>query len=421
MTERAGVNRHIIIWSLFLLGLIVRGYGLSEQPPLDDEVSAAFDAVNYIGSGLWSSIMKEHPPLRNIVIFLSGELFGGYTAWGLRFGSILFGSLSIPVLGYFSHALIKRGIAGLLPAFFLCIDPLHISLSREAFQETTTAFFILAGVLASCHGIKKDRLLLYCMSGLFFGLASASKWHGLFPWALSGAACLAAPLIIRDYTGERRLSVRLLTALTAYIAIPVFIYILTHLPWLGRGHTLYEFAMFQVSQLQANYAHTAADYAETFLERGAYWWFLMPVAWNDFVFSSGKPYLNIAMGNFLVWGLTLPSLWMLMRDCIREKRFETGYIMALFIVSYLPLLLTSRGIWVYNSLSVIPFAFVIIAFAVSRLLEKGRIRNKTVYAYLLIITLVSGLMYPMSTFKALEYQYLKPLTERYSPHKGELR
>lgn len=416
MTDKADRQHHIILWGIFLLGLILRSYGLSEQPPLDDEVGTAFDAVNYIENGLWSRVMWEHPPLRNIVIFLSGKLFGGYDAWGLRFGSILLGSLSIPLLGYFSYALLNRGIAGFLPAFFLCIDPLHISLSREAFQETTTAFFIIAGVLSSYHGIKKDNIFLYAISGLLFGFASASKWHGLFPWAVSAAACLVAPRIIRNYTGDRRFSARLLMVLTAYLAIPVFVYILTFLPWLNRGHSLGEFALFQFSLLQANYVHTAPDYVAKFLERGAYLWFLMPVAWTDFVFSSGKPYLNIAMGNFFVWGLTLPSLFFLLKNWIKMRRFESGYVLALFIVSYLPLLITSRGIWVYNSLAVVPFAFVIISFAIAELLESGRLSYRPLYIYILIIALVSGLMYPMSTFRTLDYPFLKPLAERYNPH-----
>ena len=42
--------------------------------------------------------MWYHPQLRNIIVYLSGELFGGFSAWGLRFGSLLLASLTYGLL-----------------------------------------------------------------------------------------------------------------------------------------------------------------------------------------------------------------------------------------------------------------------------------------------------------------------------------
>ena len=164
------------------------------------------------------------------------------------------------------------------------------------------------------------------------------------------------------------------------------------------------------------YHHQASDYAETYLRKGAYWWFLRPTAWADFVFLEGKAYLTIAMGNFLVWGLTLPALVMSLRRWFSERSFAGGYVIALFLLSYLPLVITTRGIWAFNALSVIPFAFIISAAALMSLIEGGTVTRRQAALYIAAAVAVSALLYPASTMQALDFAYLKPMADAYSPH-----
>lgn len=411
-------NHHVVLWTLFLLALALRGFGLSAQPPLDDEVAAAFSATNYLSSGMWSTVMWEHPPLRNIVIHLSGKVFGGFSAWGLRSGSVLFGSLTVPLLGYLANGLFRSRTAAYLAAAFLCLDPLHISLSRQAFQESTTAFFIVAGAAASLRGIRRDDILFCSLSGVLFGLAAASKWHGLFPLAASAAAYLFAPRLIAGYPGEPRLSTRALTTFTAFCVVPATVYIASFLPWLLRGHSLIEFVQFQGWLLKSNYLHQASAYAETMLTRHAALWFLAPLAWVDFVYHQGRPYLNIAMGNYLTWVLTLPSLVYAVRLWRQERRFETAFAVFLFLASYLPLMLTtSRGIWVFSAPAVLPFAFLLSSFAIASIMKSGSVSRTAVTGYVACVCALTVFMYPLSTFRALEFSHLKPITEIYSPHR----
>ena len=418
MIKKTISNHHIVLFAIFMCAFIIRAYGLSAQPPTDDEAAAASAASNYLKTGILGQVMWYHPPLRNIVIFVSGKIFGGYSAWGLRFGSVLFGSLTVLLLGYLSFSLFRKKLISYLAAFFLCIDPLHISFSRQAFQEAMTPFFIIAGVFAAYHGIRKDNVFYCYLSGVFFGLASSSKWHGLFPWAASAAAYLFAPYLIKEYEGEKSIFARFLNMLSAYAVLPIVIYVAVYIPWLNRGYSIREFIDFQQWLVTRQYFHQASEYAEKFVPKGAYLWFVWPTAWADFVFHQGKAYLNIAMGNFLVWILTLPSLYFCIRNWFRNKSFESGYILVLFLISYLPLVMTTRGIWVFNSLAVIPFAFILSAYAISGLVDDRKVSMRTLVIYIGIIALVSGLMYPLSTMKALEYSYIRPLTEAYSPHKG---
>lgn len=410
-------NHHAVLWALFVLAFLVRSWGLQAQPATGDEAAIASAASNYLQNGLFGQVMWYHPPLRNFVVFLSGELFGGYTAWGLRFGSVALGSLTIPALGYLAWHLFRNRSASYGAAFFLCIDPLHIALSRQAVQETTTAFFIVTGVLAALHGIRRNAARSSYAAGVLFGLATASKWHGIFPWAVSAAAYLAAPWLSTDGDPrERKLPARALTVLAAYGAVPLMVYAAVHLPWLDRGYSMREFADFQGWLVTRQYHHTASAYAETYLPKGAYWWFLRPTAWADFVFLDGKAYLTIAMGNFLTWGLTLPSLWLAGRRWIAERSFAGGYVLALFLASYLPLVLTTRGLWAFNAVSVIPFAFLLSAGAAAGLRDSGKLTRRQAALYVAAAVTVSALLYPASTMQTLDHAYLKPLADLYSPH-----
>lgn len=417
MIKKLFSNHHIVIWSIFILALILRGYGLSEQPPLDDEAAAASAASNYMNTGIFGQVMWYHPQLRNIIVFLSGKLFGGYTAWGLRFGSILCGSLTVLLLGYLTFSLFKKNLISCLAAFFLCIDPIHISASREAFQEPITMFFVVAGALSAYHAIKGDNIVLLYISGIFFGAAVSSKWHGLFPLAVSAVAYISAPWMIKSYAGERNICRRCLNAAGACAAVPVIIYVAIYIPWLYRGYSIPEFFNFQLWLIKHQYYYSGTLYDETMMPHRAYEWFLWPVAWVDFVSHQGKPYLNIAMGNFLIWGLTLPSLYFSVKSWIKDKSFNLGYILALFMAAYLPLLLTTRSVWVYLP-PVVQFAFIFIAYTISSMIESGRVTKKALAIYVSLVILLSAVMYPMSTFRALEYSYIKPLAEMYSPHKG---
>jgi len=405
-----------VLWGLFALAFLLRGFGLASQPPLADEVATASIAENYLHNGWLGSVMWYHPPLRNYIVFLSGKLFGGYSAWGLRFGSVALGSLTVPFAGYLAWSLFRCWRTAWLSGLFLCIDPLHIYASREAFQFSTDPFFIVVGMWAAYVGIRRNALGISCLSGLLFGLASASKWHGLFPWFVSAIAYWTAPWTIPDYPGDRRALRRGLDVLAAFVAIPVTVYVATHIPWMLRGHSLADFADLEAWFVEHQYVYKGTEYDETVLPRRAWLWFVWPAAWMEFVFHEGKAYLAVAMGNLLVWFLTLPALASTVRQWLRERNFASGFLVAVFLCSYLPLVLTTRSIWVISASSLIPMAFILSANAISFWIDRGYVSKRVLAGYLCAVLLLSALMYPMVTGRTLEFEYLKPVAEKYSPH-----
>ena len=418
MMNRVKINPHLVLFGIFILAFLLRAAGLTDQPPLGDEVASAFSATNYIDNGMLGQIMWNHPPLRNYVVFLSEKIFGEYTSWGLRFGNVLLGSLTVLVLGYLGRALFNN-TAGYLSSFFLCIDPLHIAMSRQAFQESMTPFFIVTAVILSLYAIRSDRILFCFLSGIFFGLASASKWHGFLPWAACAVMYLSTPWLIQGQEERRSFFQRLIVVIAAYIAVPVAVYTATYIPWILKGHSMQEFVDLQKWLVVRQHYHLPSIYDQTILPKNPLYWFLWPTAYPEFVFFEGKPYLTVSMGNFLVWALTFPALIYCMKRWWDKKDFAMGFTLVMFMISYLPLILTKRGIYVFSSPPVIIFAFILTSYVISVLMDKNKISGKLLASYLGVVVAVTALMYPMSTARALDYKYLEPVTEIYSPHKGE--
>jgi hypothetical protein len=91
-------------------------------------------------------------------------------------------------------------------------------------------------------------------------------------------------------------------------------------------------------------------------------------------------------------------------------------LQALFWVSYVPLVLSSRPIWLLSSLAVTPFAFALAGRCLSIVLA-GRRNRAWLALFLAAAIAVSVLLFPASAGRAWEFGYLRPVVERLNPHR----
>jgi len=396
------VNRKgfiILITSIFITGVLFRVMFLWTQPPLGDDTLFVISAENYMERGQVGPSMIHHPNLRNILIYVSTRFFGNGPL-GVYGPSLLSGILCIILVYLLALEFLKDRAASAIAMFFIAIDPLHISFSRQAIQETTTAFFILLAVYLYFMFLKKERLLFLTLSGIAFGLGTASKWQALFPLMY----CIVHLIVTR-----KRGALGLLSHLTL---LPFTVYLLTFIPWFTRGYDLIEWFHYQKQLYYLNTIHVN-PVEEAIRNPGKpLLWFIIPAGYGIFTYSAGVPYVTVSMGNPLIWLLALPCLIFIIS---RHKIMEYLHPGGLFLVSYIPMVLASinRDIYVLSAVSVTPFAFIIIAGVINTLRKRFRY---IVYPYLGIVLVVSILMYPMAIGRALEYPYLKPVVERYNPH-----
>ena len=394
---------------IVLLGAILRLVGVAQQPALSDEVSVALSAVHYSEDGQFGPTMWYHPNLRNVALYTIGTLFG-YGPYALRGMSLFTGILSVFLLGVLVYVLTKDRIAALVAAFLLSIEQVHITFSRQAIQETWTTFFFLAGVVLAYAYHKRDRAFLLVLSGVAFGLGMASKFHAFFPLLVSLAALVY--LAWKDRSGARAVF-----AISCLVVTPMIIYLLTYVPWFGRGYDLFDWVRMQhvISVTMTTHPGNPMD---QLIDTKAWQWFLRPMGYANFVISGGRPFLTVAYSNPLVWLLILPSAaYLAWRSLRKDSRPEEGtlLLLALFIVSYVPLACSPRPIWILSSLAVIPFGFAMIAIVASRAAKSVPWGKSALVLYLAGVLVSSLALYPMAVGKGKSYAYLDTIAERFRP------
>lgn len=417
---------------LTAFGVFLRLYDLGAQPPLLDEVQTVFSARNYMEGGQFGPTMAYHPNLRNILIYWMGQS-QGYGPYSLRGISLMTGILSIPLTGMLLYALTRNKTASFLSSFLLSLEQVHITFSRQAIQETWTTFFFLLGTLLAVLSFKKDRPSLLLFSGIVFGLGISSKFHAFFPLM----ACLLAGVYLSWRGRDVSRGVFIFCCL---VLLPLMIFLLTYLPWFHRGYSIGDWIGMQQALLIKMTSHKGNPMDQT-IDIAAWQWFLRPMGYANFVLSQNTPFVTIAFSNPPVWLLVLPSsVYLISRYgmssrgktdafhrpgscCASDNRLGSTdqprqgifFVILLFIISYLPLAISTRPIWLLSSLAVLPFAFMIVALAATELAEKVRWGRSALAVYIIAVMLISLALYPMAIGRGKQFDYLNAIIERFRP------
>ncbi|MEM3420748.1 MAG: glycosyltransferase family 39 protein [Candidatus Hadarchaeum sp.] len=140
----------------------------------------AFPQVKLIQSGYWypdvsgadTYMNAEHPPLVKYLIGISMLLLGDQPmAW--RIPGIVAGALALLVTYFFTARLLGNGVAALLVFPLALTDPILRAMSSVAMLDIYVAFFLS---LSLWFALRRG----YLLSAVFIGLASTSKFTGLF-------------------------------------------------------------------------------------------------------------------------------------------------------------------------------------------------------------------------------------------------
>jgi dolichyl-phosphate-mannose--protein O-mannosyl transferase len=100
---------------------------------------------------------------------------------------------------------------------------------------------------------------------------------------------------------------------------------------------------------------------------------------------------------------------------VRERRGESLLVVALFWVSYIPFLATSRPIWAHSAFTVFCFGLVMVAATLTRLAARSGEWRRMVVGYLLLVMVISAPLYLLAIGKGEDCQALRPLFESYRP------
>jgi mannosyltransferase len=122
------------------------------------------------------------PPLYYYVVALWGRV-AGWSEWSLRYPSVFFGVLIVPLLAVVTIALTRRRVAGLIAAFLVAFHPLLLYYSQEArMYSMLTALGVLLGYLVIQGEATTKRPALYW--AVYVVIATAAVYTHYFAFFL---------------------------------------------------------------------------------------------------------------------------------------------------------------------------------------------------------------------------------------------
>ena len=150
-----------------------------------DEIYHARTAYEHL-TGMYP-YETTHPPLGKVLMSWAIAVFG-MTPFGWRFAGTLCGVLMLPAMYLLGRLLFKKRRFAILPALMMALDTLHYTQTRLATIDSFVVLFILWSVyfmlrwfFTDFFGASlKQNLVPLGLSGLFMGLAVASKWTGCY-------------------------------------------------------------------------------------------------------------------------------------------------------------------------------------------------------------------------------------------------
>ena len=217
---------------------------------------------------------------------------------------------------------------------------------------------------------------------------------------------------------------RLIHGVVLLLLIPAMIYLLTFLPWFGRGYSLAEWPSLQKSMFLETSQHVGYHPKQwDDRDHNAYKWFIMPsvfvdpfmnmdtVETKDGKLPSFDQSVTVVLGyaNPLVWLLVLPAIFFLIRRGIRERDERSLYLACLFLASYLPLVCTSRPIWMNTALSVLPYGIIAVAALIWQIARRFRNSSRVLAVYLTLVLLVAAPLYLLAIGKGMRIPLLREL------------
>lgn len=393
----------IFIYGIFLLALILRFLYLSFPPaPVGIEAIHLPAAKNYLTSGSFAPDNWHTPPLKKILLFLSIKLIGD-NSFGWRFLNAVFGSLTILYLGLIGLlAFSKKPETALTSSFLLAIDPLHITFSRTSFEDIPATFFLIAAVYYSLKYFSFFQLKDLLAAVAFFSLGMATRWYVLLPYLV-----FIYFLAKHKDTFTAKTNLReVFSFIPVLFFLPASIYLLTFYSWFKRGFSLLEWLWLQKAMLvvQASVSLERFDYGYLLgYSYRAWQWYLQPIAFG--FLNKSATFAVLITTNPFVSLLVLPSLYVWYQKHNTKPQL---FLLYSFLSLYIFFIFSPRPIFIYNSLSTLPFATVAVALLLNFLKERFSL---LFYLYLVLLAFLVLLFFPLlvglSVNKSLIYILVK--------------
>lgn len=389
-------KNHYLILLIILLGIFLRFYQLSGQPPLEDEVTLAYQSISYWKYGFPGDVMWWHPRLNDSLVYIGTRLFG-FTALGIKSYSLFAGILTIFLTYLLAWLITNNRSVSTLAALFIATDPVHIFLSRLPLQEAFATALLTVSLICMILYLKNNNPWWVLACGLSIGLSLGIKWYAV-------PLILGFSIILILHKNSFSLFQKTLLAISSFIIAPFGLYIFSFISWFKRGYSLPEWV-----QLQKLIFNETINYAgnpnSNFLPHKAWQWFVKPTIYANFVLSENKPYVIAAISNPLIWLTVLPVITYIILKIIKAKEYIWITPVIYFLLLYLPFLISTRPVWLFSALPLTPAFYTLLSYTFIKISYRSSIHNRIIILFLISGFLVNFLLYPIAIGQGLEYKY----------------
>lgn len=242
--------------------LVMLGYPTDAGTPVFDEKHYAPQGYQVLtGGGIEDNPgygLVVHPPVGKQLIAV-GEAVFGYTGWGWRLSSAVFGILLVLLVVRIVRRMTRSTLLGAIAGLLLIVDGVAFVSSRVGMLDIFMTLFVVGafGALVRDRDDVRERLARVAAqgrievstlgprlgvrwwrfgAGVLLGLACGTKWSGLYFVAFFGLLGVAFDLaarrrygVVRPWRGTAVRDVG--PALYALVAVPVVVYLATYAGW----------------------------------------------------------------------------------------------------------------------------------------------------------------------------------------------
>lgn len=386
-----------------------------------------------------------HPPLGKVFMSWCIRLMG-MTPFAWRFAGALCGVLMVPAIYLLAKTLLGSTLWAGLCALLLSADCMHFTQTRIATIDSFPVLFMMLMFLFMARWMKmsyyhqrlRDTFVPLALSGVFMGLAIASKWIGCY-----GAVGLAVlffsrfiglwrqglyaqrhrdedPAFVRAADTFKAKGIRtILACFVFFVFVPVAIYVLSYIPYLrAYGEIKWNLTTFariwDAQVLMFDYHKNLV--AEHYFASPWYEWPLIvkPMWYYNADFKgAGMASSILSFGNPAVWwtglaGILFVLCYSVYRNALPALRVLPGrededdcampVIAVGFLSAYLPWVLVSRLTFIYHYFASVPWIIIATALGL-KYLARHRRRLAYVLAAVLSVAAVALFIgfYPLAS------------------------
>ncbi|BBI34061.1 phospholipid carrier-dependent glycosyltransferase [Cohnella abietis] len=362
-----------------------------------------------------------HPPLGKVIISAGVAIFG-MNPFGWRIAGVLFGIAIVPLLYLFAKRLFRDTRYAALASFLVAFDFMLFTQSRLGTVDTFAVFFILLAYERMHRyyemSFYRDKLFKtiapLAISGLAFGLATATKWIGLYAGAgLAFLFFLTLWKRYKEYQQNRRLPFAMHTLWTVlasglfFILAPLMIYLASYIPFMlvpGSGHGWKDIVSYQ--KFMFNYhsqLHATHPFSSTWWE----WPLIRKPIWyyGGSELVHGRMASIVAMGNPAVWWVGTIAAIATFRMAWKKRDNSMTVVLVGIVAAFLPWVLVTRLTFIYHFFACVPFIVLCIVYWIRRIEERQPTFRKWTHVYAGAVLLLFILFYPILSGMEIDVSY----------------